>query len=93
MAPRAIKLAGEIMDSKKAPLPHRLTAIAIILERAYGRPKQELDITHRRPEEMTDEQVYARLYELRTQRVELLEGRGDPLGDAGQEVPGAEELQ
>ena len=73
-----MKIAEKIMDREDIAPTSRLAAIAIILERAYGRPKQELDVTHRRLEEMTDEELYARLDELRAERARLIGGRDLP---------------
>jgi hypothetical protein len=100
LAPEAIALAGQLMKDKKSGTAHRLTAITIILERAYGRPKQELDITHRRPEELTDDELYSRIDELEREYARALaEAPHDiaaaalaPPSGSGSET-GAEELQ
>jgi|SRR5215204_688849 len=52
LTPAAIRTLGEIMQDKSAPPATRVTAADKILDRALGRPAQQVDVTTRK--EMLD---------------------------------------
>ena len=76
-APEAIRTAVRIMRSARSYDSSRLGAIGVILERAYGKPKQELDVSHgRKASEMSDDEIAERLAAIAARR-----GRAGIAGD------------
>jgi hypothetical protein len=48
-AKRAIDVAVEIMNDKEAFKGDRLRAAQFIVDRAYGKPREQLNVTHDKP--------------------------------------------
>jgi uncharacterized membrane protein YccC len=99
-APEALKIALTIMRATNSAEATRLAAVNLVLERAYGKPKQELDVTHRRPEELTDDELYSRIEELEREYARALAEAPRDIAAAALASPsgsgaeaGAEELQ
>ena len=97
-AAEAIKTLFEIRLTKKASPSSRALATIALLDRAYGRPKQDLDLNHRRLEELTDKRIYQRLEEPRAERARvaaevsrLARGGALPAAADGSTAPGSEE--
>ena len=62
--PEALETLSGIMQSKKAPAAARVAAANSLLDRGYGKPLQQSEITtiepgSRRPEDMTDAELVA----------------------------------
>ena len=57
-APEAIQALANIMNDAKAPPAARVSAATVILDRAYGKPRQEVEIS-RKPDlsRLSDEQL------------------------------------
>ena len=59
-AKRAIDVAKEIMEDEEAFKGDRLRAAQFIVERAYGKPREQLNVTHERSvESMSDDELIA----------------------------------
>ena len=58
-AAEAIETLVEIMLNKKASPSSRTLAAIALLDRGYGKPKQELEISRRPLKEMSDEELLA----------------------------------
>ena len=63
-----VRAYGRIMRSARSCDSSRLGAIGVILERAYGKPKQEVDVSHgRKASEMSDDEIAERLAGIRAE--------------------------
>ena len=83
-AMEALKTAVEIMRNKKVYASTRLSACDTILDRAYGKPKQEVDIMHgRKASEMSDDEIAERLAVIaaRRGRAGIADDAPAPAGD------------
>jgi hypothetical protein len=70
----AINTLARLMRSSRSPAV-RLAAANALLDRAWGKPRQQADATVRQeelpPSELTDDEIHARLAEIRTERRKL----------------------
>ena len=83
-AAEAIETLVEIMLNKKASPSSRALAAIALLDRAYGKPKVEVDVTHgRRASEMSDDEIAERIAAIRAGRARAGAARDDaaPAGD------------
>jgi hypothetical protein len=76
LSPEALETLGHIMRDKKAPAAARVSAANAILDRAYGKPQQSLDVTSNQvPDDMTDEELLAVIEETQSDMLVLLNAK------------------
>ena len=77
LTPDVIKLLHEVITSETAAIPHRLRASEIVLDRAYGRPQQNIEIGGKRPTRSLSDQALMALAGADIEDGEFTEVEGD----------------
>lgn len=89
----AIMTLAKIMTSPKAPTSARVSAATALLDRGWGKPRQAMELMAppKKPEEMTDDELDARIAETLAEIDEITGRIGETAAGEADEAPSEEE--